>query len=105
MKFIIDFGRSGALGIRSAWGYRCNIQGAGFGPQPTTVTNDIIVDALVWVKPGGESDGGSDPNSTRFDEMCAGPNAKVPAPEAGQWFDAYVVDSIKNASPSVQPSF
>jgi len=104
-KFIVDVGRSGALGARSAWGNWCNIEGAGFGPKPTTVTNDTIVDALVWAKPGGESDGGSDSTSTRFDEMCVGPDAKVPAPEAGQWFDAYVVDLIKNANPPIQPSF
>jgi cellulose 1,4-beta-cellobiosidase len=30
---------------------------AGFGTPPTTKTNNTVVDSLVWVKPGGESDG------------------------------------------------
>lgn len=100
--FIIDVGRSGRLGIRSSWSDFCNIKGAGFGPRPTRNTNDPIVDALVWVKPGGESDGTSDPTSPRFDKSCSGPTSKVPAPVG--WFNAYAVDLIKNANPQIPVS-
>ncbi|KAF8647433.1 hypothetical protein AX16_006710, partial [Volvariella volvacea WC 439] len=68
--FIIDQGRSGKTGIRDDWSWWCNLKGAGYGPRPTTQTNDPIVDALVWVKPGGESDGTSDRTAVRFDENC-----------------------------------
>ncbi|KAF8459810.1 1, 4-beta cellobiohydrolase, partial [Kalaharituber pfeilii] len=102
-RSIVDVGRSGLLGIRSEWGNWCNIKGAGFGPVPTTNTNATNVDALVWAKPGGESDGTSDPSSASFDTMCAGPNAHVPAPEAGAWFDEYAMALITNANPAIPP--
>lgn len=50
--FIIDQGRAGKLAIRTEWGQWCNIKNAGFGARPTTATNDPLVDALVWAKPG-----------------------------------------------------
>ncbi|KAI5811582.1 cellobiohydrolase [Peziza echinospora] len=98
-NFIVDVGRSGKLAVRSTWGNWCNIKNAGFGPLPTTNTELANVDALVWVKPGGESDGTSDPTAQRYDEMCGGPDAHIPAPEAGHWFDEYVVNLVKNANP------
>tara|TARA_R110002003_G_scaffold141_25_gene13040 strand:+ start:5306 stop:6064 length:759 start_codon:yes stop_codon:yes gene_type:complete len=53
--FIVDVGRSGKQPTgQQAWGDWCNVQGAGFGPRPTTNTGDALVDAFVWVKPGGE---------------------------------------------------
>lgn len=53
--FIVDVGRSGKQPTgQQAWGDWCNVQGAGFGPRPTTNTGSDLVDALVWVKPGGE---------------------------------------------------
>ncbi|KAF8665661.1 hypothetical protein AX16_000114 [Volvariella volvacea WC 439] len=97
--FIIDQGRSGQTGIRAEWGYWCNIKDAGFGIRPTTDTGDALVDAIVWVKPGGESDGTSDTQAERFDEMCIGPNAHTPAPEAGEWFNEYVIELVKRADP------
>ncbi|RPA92596.1 cellulase [Choiromyces venosus 120613-1] len=97
-KFIVDQGRAGKLAVRQEWGQWCNIKNAGFGTRPTTNTNSTLVDALVCVKPGGESDGTSDPTSARFDEMCAGPVAEVPAPEAGAWFNDYVKRLVLNAN-------
>jgi cellulose 1,4-beta-cellobiosidase len=53
--FIVDVGRSGKQPTgQQAWGDWCNVQGAGFGPRPTTNTGNTLVDAFVWVKPGGE---------------------------------------------------
>lgn len=97
---VIDQGRSGQQpGGRSEWGHWCNIKGSGFGMRPTTDVADDVIDAVVWVKPGGESDGTSDETATRFDEMCVGPSAFVPAPEAGGWFQEYFEMLLINANP------
>jgi len=53
--FIVDTGRSGKQPTQQqAWGDWCNVQGAGFGTRPTIKTDNALVDAFVWVKPGGE---------------------------------------------------
>ena len=101
---------------RGAW---CNPLGAGIGelPQPTpSGYADSHLDAFVWIKPPGESDGASTdiPNDQgkRFDRMCdptyvssklsnqltgATPNA----PLAGQWFEDQFVTLVKNAHPAI----
>ncbi|EAU82203.1 cellobiohydrolase [Coprinopsis cinerea okayama7 len=107
-NFIVDQGRAGKGGIRTEWGQWCNIRGAGFGIRPTAdqrILNNTNVDAIVWVKPGGESDGTSDETAERFDEMCASPVAHVPAPEAGEWFNDFVVNLVKNADPPLKPTW
>ncbi len=99
---VIDQGRSGNQpGIRSEWGHWCNVREAGFGMRPTTDVADDVIDAVVWVKPGGESDGTSDESAARFDEMCVGPSAFIPSPEAGDWHQAYFEMLIENANPSL----
>ncbi|KAH9487325.1 Exoglucanase 3 [Psilocybe cubensis] len=106
--FIVDQGRSGKAGVRTEWGQWCNVKYAGFGTRPTAdqaVLKNPHVDAIVWVKPGGESDGTSDRNAARFDEVCAGPVAHVPAPEAGAWFNEYVVNLVKEANPELQATW
>lgn len=103
--FIIDQGRSGQQNIRAQGGHWCNINKSGYGPLPTTNTGSAIVDALVWVKPGGESDGTSDDTAERFDENCQSPDAKVPAPEAGHWFNEFVKMLVKNANPALKPTY
>ncbi|CAE6413551.1 unnamed protein product [Rhizoctonia solani] len=98
--FIVDQGRSGVQNIRDQWGNWCNIEGAGFGTRPGTSTVAGI-DQVVWVKPGGESDGTSDTSAVRYDSTCGLNDAKKPAPEAGTWFQNYFVDLVKNASPAL----
>jgi len=100
-SFIVDQGRSGVQNIRSQWGDWCNIKGAGFGMHPTTNTGSSYIDAIVWVKPGGECDGTSNQSAARFDSTCALSDAKQPAPEAGTWFQAYFVDLVNNANPAL----
>ncbi|OAL55296.1 cellobiohydrolase II [Pyrenochaeta sp. DS3sAY3a] len=98
--FIIDVGRSGKQPTgQQAWGDWCNVQGAGFGPRPTTNTGSELVDAFVWVKPGGESDGTSDTSAARYDGACGRASAFKPAPEAGHWFQAYFEMLLQNANP------
>jgi cellulose 1,4-beta-cellobiosidase len=96
--FIIDTARNGQGGIRRAWGNWCNIRGAGLGERPRAEPGPDI-DAYFWLKPPGESDGTSDPSAPRFDPMCAGPDAAKGAPQAGQWFESYFLDLVRNANP------
>jgi cellulose 1,4-beta-cellobiosidase len=96
--FVIDTSRNGRGGIRHQWGNWCNIKGAGLGERPRA---EPIrgVDAYLWIKPPGESDGVADPAQPRFDEMCAIADAAPGAPQAGRWFESYFLDLVRNASP------
>lgn len=86
-SFVIDTSRNGQ-GVYvnqddpEAW---CNPPGRGLGVRPTTSTNSPLVDAYLWLKTPGESDG-----------ACKG------APAAGQWYEAYAQMLIKNANYNVQ---
>ncbi|KAJ8522119.1 hypothetical protein ONZ45_g1277 [Pleurotus djamor] len=99
--FIVDQGRSAVQGIRGEWGDWCNVNNAGFGTRPTTNTGSSLIDAIVWIKPGGESDGTSDTSAVRYDHHCGRASAKKPAPEAGQWFQAYFQMLVENADPAL----
>ncbi|GAA0400405.1 glycoside hydrolase family 6 protein [Streptomyces luteireticuli] len=83
--YIIDTSRNGngplppSPGDRETW---CNPPGRALGAPPTTVTGDPLVDALVWVKRPGESDG-----------ACRG------APPAGHWWAEYAL-GLATTTPS-----
>ncbi|PIL24272.1 hypothetical protein GSI_14025 [Ganoderma sinense ZZ0214-1] len=98
-QFIVDQGRSGQQNLRQQWGDWCNIKGAGFGTRPTTNTGYSLIDAIVWVKPGGESDGTSNSSSPRYDSTCSLSDATQPAPEAGTWFQTYFETLVSAANP------
>lgn len=99
--FIIDTARNGVQPTgQNAWGDWCNVKGTGFGIRPTSNTGDALADAFVWIKPGGECDGTSDTSAARYDAHCGLPSALKPAPEAGQWFQAYFEQLLTNANPS-----
>lgn len=53
--FVIDTSRNG-MGIRDPENW-CNPSGVGLGPLPHLNPNLSMVDALLWIKPPGESDG------------------------------------------------
>ncbi|SNY73802.1 glycoside hydrolase family 6 protein [Paractinoplanes atraurantiacus] len=94
----------------------CNQSGAGLGERPTAAPATGI-DAYVWVKPPGESDGSSSliPNDEGkgFDRMCdptytgnarngnslsgALPNAPI----SGAWFSAQFRELMANAYPAL----
>jgi len=100
-RFIVDQGRSGKQPTgQVAWGDWCNAVGTGFGTRPTANTGNSLVEAIVWVKPGGESDGTSDTSAARYDLNCGKSDALKPAPEAGTWFQAYFAQLYNNANPS-----
>jgi cellulose 1,4-beta-cellobiosidase len=100
----------------------CNQSGAGIGARPAA--NPMTgIDAYVWVKPPGESDGSStlvpvgpeNPDGKGFDRMCDptytgnslnGNNlsgALAGAPVSGRWFQAQFVQLVQNAFPALQP--
>jgi len=97
--FIVDQGRSGVQNLRQQWGDWCNVLGAGFGTQPTLTTGSPLIDAIVWVKPGGECDGTSNTSSPRYDAHCGLSDATPNAPEAGSWFQAYFETLVEKANP------
>ncbi|KAH8724739.1 cellobiohydrolase-like protein II precursor [Phaeosphaeriaceae sp. PMI808] len=97
---IVDTGRNAVTNLRKEWGNWCNIDGAGFGVRPTSSTGSSLVDAFVWVKPGGESDGTSDSSAKRYDSFCGKEESFKPSPEAGQWNQAYFEMLVKNAKPA-----
>ncbi len=82
--FVIDTSRNGKGppevkgDVEAAW---CNPGGRGLGTPPTTKTADPVVDAYLWLKKPGESDG-----------ECNG------GPKAGVWWHAKALELAKNAS-------
>jgi len=98
--FVIDTARNGRLGIRANGANWCNIARAGLGERPHVAPVPGI-DAYLWIKPPGESDGTSDPRAPRFDSNCASPEALPGAPQAGELFPAYLLDLVKNANPAL----
>lgn len=85
-KFIIDQGRVAMPGAREEWGEWCNVAPAGYGLPPGSPNNNTLVDSIVWIKPGGESDG-----------ECG----KEGAPPAGSWFPEYVSMLVENANAAI----
>ncbi|KGM15808.1 hypothetical protein N867_05380 [Actinotalea fermentans ATCC 43279 = JCM 9966 = DSM 3133] len=99
---------------RGAW---CNPLGAGIGERPTaSPAAHPHLDAYVWVKPPGESDGSSTeiPNDEGkgFDRMCdptysasklggAMTGATPDAPVSGKWFEAQFRTLVANAYPPI----
>lgn len=94
----------------------CNQKGAGVGERPTSAPEPGI-DAYVWAKPPGESDGNSAPvdndEGKGFDRMCDptytgngrnGNNltgALPDSPLAGHWFSAQFQELLRNAYPPI----
>ena len=88
--------------LRGNW---CNINGAGMGPRPQTAPAAYAgLDAYVFVKPPGESDGTSLSTAARFDPTCdpnaANSDALPNAPEASLWFHAEFMGLLRNATPA-----
>ena len=70
--FVVDTGRNG-LGPTADYQW-CNPAGRALGTRPTTATGNALVDAFLWIKTPGESDG-----------ACNG------APAAGAWMPDYAL--------------
>nr|QZD56843.1 glycoside hydrolase family 6 protein [Glycomyces sp. TRM65418] len=94
----------------------CNQAGAGLGERPQAAPESGI-DAYVWIKPPGESDGSSEyipnPEGKGFDEMCDpdyqgnirnGNNpsgARGDMPISGHWSSEQFQELLQNAYPPV----
>lgn len=96
-KFVIDTSRNGRP-TRTTWSSWCNVKAAGLGPRPQA-SPDPLIDAYFWVKPPGESDGTSDPKVARADPSCKSGDSMEGAPDAGEWFQSYFIQLVKNAEP------
>ncbi|KAF2003538.1 glycoside hydrolase family 6 protein [Amniculicola lignicola CBS 123094] len=100
---IMDSSRNGVFGIRREWGNWCNVKGAGFGHNSSADTKDEMLDAFVWAKGGGESDGTSDAASTAYNSFCGKDDAFKPMPGKGEWSQGYFEQLLKNWSPTGNP--
>ena len=103
MYYITDTSRNGQTRERKDCSNWCNIKNSGLGRRPSTDVTDIgltNLDAVVWVKTPGESDGTTD-SSGRFDPKCTSSDSKIPAPEAGKWFEDFYVMLVKDANPPI----
>jgi cellulose 1,4-beta-cellobiosidase len=96
--FVIDTARDGVPNIRTEPGNWCNIKGAGLGERPQAAPAPNV-DAFLWIKVPGESDGTADAKAARFDANCASDDASPGAPEAGLLFEPYLLNLVKNANP------
>jgi cellulose 1,4-beta-cellobiosidase len=114
---VVDtFVNSSRIDRRIHAGNWCNQSGAGMGERPRA-TPATGIDAYVWIKPPGESDGSSTliPNSDGkgFDRMCDptytgnslnGNNltgSLSGAPLSGAWFSAQFQQLMANAFPAL----
>ena len=75
--YVIDTSRNGVGVTNGEW---CNVPGQALGTPPTTKTGNSLVDAYLWVKQPGESDG-----------TCNG------GPKAGAWWPEYALDLARKA--------
>jgi endoglucanase len=82
--FVIDTSRNGrgplSGGHDEAW---CNPPGRALGIRPTTRTSNRRIDAYLWIKRPGDSDG-----------PCKG------GPAAGMWWPEYALGLARNAAPA-----
>ncbi|QNP70119.1 glycoside hydrolase family 6 protein [Streptomyces roseirectus] len=75
--FVVDTSRNGNGPLPGVW---CNPPGRALGTRPTTETGEPALDAYLWIKRPGESDG-----------TCEG------GPDAGRWWPAYALELARNS--------
>lgn len=103
--FVIDTSRNG----RGPWQYPagvyaehedwCNPPARGTGALPTTTTNVPLVDAYLWIKVPGESDG----KCYRGTAGPTDPARGMEDPAAGQWFVEQARELIALGNPALAP--
>ena len=79
----------------------CNPPRAGIGPRPTADTGNPLVDAYVWIKVPGESDGQCSRGLGTGDNVVDPIWGQVD-PDAGLWFPAQALDLAKRANPPLR---
>jgi endoglucanase len=100
-RFVIDTSRNGQgpwtppahpAGDPQDW---CNPPDRGLGLRPTANTGLTLVDAYLWVKIPGESDG----QCNRWAPGPVDPVRGIVDPAAGQWFPDMALELVENANP------
>ena len=106
--FVVDTSRNGQgawtppagkySGDPQVW---CNPPGRGAGTPPTTATGNPLVDAYLWVKVPGESDGSCNRSiaGSTTDPEWGG----IVDPPAGTWFPQQALQLAQLASPPLLP--
>ena len=104
VHFVIDTSRNGRgpwlapddhpKGDPQVW---CNPPDRGLGERPTSDTGVPLVDAYVWIKIPGESDG----EGFRWTNGPTDPVRGVIAPAAGRWFAEMALELVRNAEPPI----
>lgn len=96
--FVVDTSRNGnPLARLNTWGNWCNIKDAGLGERPQVNPNKMV-DAYLWIKTPGESDGPAG-KEAGGEYSCNSSDSYYPAVPAGEWFMDYFLMLIKNANP------
>jgi len=102
-RFVIDTSRNGQGPWTPTVSYPdpqdwCNPPDRGLGLRPTADTGNALIDAYLWIKIPGESDGectrGLGPAGETVD-----PEWGVIDPAAGEWFPEMALDLAQNANP------
>jgi endoglucanase len=103
-RFVVDTSRNGLgpwqppAGLYPDAQDWCNPPDRGLGARPTSDTGQALVDAYLWIKVPGESDGectrGLGPGGTTVD-----PEWGRIDPAAGAWFPEQALQLAENASP------
>ncbi|MFJ6837686.1 glycoside hydrolase family 6 protein [Streptomyces sp. NPDC091209] len=76
--FVVDTSRNGNGPLEGVW---CNPPGRALGTPPTTATGEPVLDAYLWIKRPGESDG-----------ECGG------GPAAGRWWPDYALELARDST-------
>lgn len=104
--FVVDTSRNGLGPWKPTASYPdaqdwCNPPGRGLGVRPTANTGNPLVDAYLWVKVPGESDGSCNRGSggSTTDPEWGG----IVDPAAGAWFPQQALQLAQLASPPLAP--
>jgi endoglucanase len=103
---VIDTSRNGQgpwtppVGVYTDPQVWCNPPNRGIGDRPTTVTGNPLIDAKLWIKVPGESDG----QCTRGTAGPVDPERGVVDPPAGGWFKQQALELINLAQPPLAPT-
>jgi endoglucanase len=102
MHFVVDTSRNGQgpwtppadhpAGDPQDW---CNPPDRGLGYRPTANTGQPLLDAYLWIKIPGESDG----QCYRWTSGPLDPVRGIQDPPAGQWFPEMALELAQNANP------
>lgn len=102
--FVIDTSRNGLgpwqypAGVYSAHEDWCNPPDRGAGALPDTDTGNPLVDAYLWIKVPGESDG----KCFRGTEGPLDPERGIEDPAAGQWFVEQARELVALSNPELE---